>query len=145
MLHHPLKQAIVRDAPPPIPCLESLPALLHRIYARRGIVSPKQLDLSLQQLPDPRHLFGMPEMTRILADAIAKDQRVLVIGDYDADGATATAVALLGLRALGLRHIDYLVPNRFEYGYGLTPEIVSLAKDRSPDILLDRRQRHFQS
>ena len=136
MLHHPLKQAIVRDAPPPIPCLESLPALLHRIYARRGIVSPNQLDLSLQQLPDPRHLAGMPEMTRILADAIAKDQRVLVIGDYDADGATATAVALLGLRALGLRHIDYLVPNRFEYGYGLTPEIVTLAKDRSPDILL---------
>ena len=89
MLHHPLKQAIVRDAAPPIPCLESLPALLHRIYARRGIVSPNQLDLSLQQLPDPRHLSGMPEMTRILADAIAKDLRVLVIGDYDADGATA--------------------------------------------------------
>jgi len=78
----------------------------------------------------------MATMTEILVDAILNDQRILVIGDYDADGATATAVALLGLRALGLRQIDYLVPNRFEYGYGLTPEIVDLAKNRTPNILL---------
>jgi single-stranded-DNA-specific exonuclease len=78
----------------------------------------------------------MTVMTEILAEAIINQRKVLVIGDYDADGATATAVALLGLRALGLRSIDYLVPNRFEYGYGLTPEIVTLASKAKPDILL---------
>ena len=116
--------------------LGSLPPLLSRIYAHRGIGAPSELDLSLGQLPDPQLLSGMAAMTEILVDAILSDQRILVIGDYDADGATATAVALLGLQSLGLRHIDYLVPNRFEYGYGLTPEIVSLAMERSPDILL---------
>ena len=116
--------------------LGSLPPLLSRIYAHRGIGAPNELDLSLGQLPDPQLLSGMATMTGILVDAILSDQRILVIGDYDADGATATAVALLGLQSLGLRHIDYLVPNRFEYGYGLTPEIVSLAMERSPDILL---------
>jgi single-stranded-DNA-specific exonuclease len=136
MLHHPLKQAIVRASPEPAPSLGSLPPLLSRIYVHRGIGSARELDLSLGQLPDPRRLSGMAAMTEILVDAIVKDQRILVIGDYDADGATATAVALLGLRALGLRQIDYLVPNRFEYGYGLTPEIVRLAQDRTPDILL---------
>ena len=136
MLHHPLKQAIIRASTGPVPSLGSLPPLLSRIYAHRGIGAPSELDLSLGQLPDPRLLSGMAAMTEILVEAILNDHRVLVIGDYDADGATATAVALLGLRALGLRHIDYLVPNRFEYGYGLTPEIVSLAKNRSPDLLL---------
>jgi single-stranded-DNA-specific exonuclease len=136
MLHHPLKQAIVRASKGPLHTLGSLPPLLRRIYAHRGIGAPNELDLSLGQLPDPQLLSGMATMTEILVDAILSDQRILVIGDYDADGATATAVALLGLQSLGLRHIDYLVPNRFEYGYGLTPEIVSLAMERSPDILL---------
>lgn len=136
MLHHPLKQSIVRPSPAPLNSLGSLPPLLSRIYSHRGIGVSSELDLSLGKLPDPRLLSGMGAMTAILTDAILKNLRILVIGDYDADGATATAVALLGLRSLGLRHIDYLVPNRFEYGYGLTPEIVSLAGERKPDILL---------
>ncbi len=136
MLHHPLKQAIVRARPESAQNLDSLPPLLGRIYGNRGVRECRELDLSAGRLPDPRLLSGMTAMTEILADAIRNDLRILVIGDYDADGATATAVALLGLRALGHRHIDYLVPNRFEYGYGLTPEIVSLAHERSPDILL---------
>lgn len=136
MLHHPLKQAIVRATPAPQSALGSLPPLLSRIYSQRGVRSASELDLSFGKLPDPRLLTGMATMTHILADAILRNLRILVIGDYDADGATATAVALLGLRSLGLRQIDYLVPNRFEYGYGLTPEIVSLAQERTPDILL---------
>lgn len=136
MLHHPLKQAIVRASAQPGQSLGSLSPLLHRIYRHRGIEAACELDLSLGKLPDPRLLSGMAPMTEILADAIRKNHRILVIGDYDADGATATAVALLGLRSMGLRQIDYLVPNRFEYGYGLTPEIVTLARERSPDILL---------
>lgn len=136
MLHHPLKQAILGAKESGQPSLPGIPPLLQRLYALRGIKNPEQLDLSLKKLPDPNLLSGMEAMTDVLADAISDQKKVLVIGDYDADGATATATALLGLRALGLRQIDYLVPNRFEYGYGLTPEIVGLASERKPDILL---------
>jgi single-stranded-DNA-specific exonuclease len=109
---------------------------MQRLYGLRGVREASELDLSLKHLPDPRLLSGMDAMTALLADAILGNRKVLVIGDYDADGATATAVAILGLRSLGLRQVDYLVPNRFEYGYGLTPEIVSLAGAFEPDILL---------
>jgi single-stranded-DNA-specific exonuclease len=74
-------------------------------------------------------------MAKLLADAIAQNKHLLVIGDYDADGATATAVAVKGLRAFGAR-VDFLVPNRFEYGYGLTPEIVALAAQQKPDVII---------
>jgi len=74
-------------------------------------------------------------MAGLLADAIADKKKILIVADYDADGATACAVAMRGLSALGAQ-VDFIVPNRFEYGYGLTPEIVQLAKQSSPDILL---------
>ena len=78
---------------------------------------------------------NLPEAARLLADAIARGKRLLIVGDYDCDGATASAVGVLGLRALGAV-VDYLVPNRFDFGYGLTPEIVRLAAERRPDILV---------
>lgn len=108
---------------------------LARILAARGIETPSQLESSLSGLIAPEKLTNNAQMAGLLADAIAQEKSLLVIGDYDADGATATAVAVRGLRSMGAQ-VDYLVPNRFEYGYGLTPEIVALAATRKPDIII---------
>lgn len=109
--------------------------LLARLYAARGIVAKSELEASLAQIIPPEQLTNSGEMAKLLADGIAANKTILVIGDYDADGATATAVAVKGLRSMGAR-VDFLVPNRFEYGYGLTPEIVALATTLKPDILI---------
>ena len=109
--------------------------LLARLYAARGVVAKNELELSLTQLIAPEQLTNSGEMAKLLADAIAQNKKLLVIGDYDADGATATAVAVKGLTSMGA-DVDFLVPNRFEYGYGLTPEIVALASTLQPDMLI---------
>ena len=110
--------------------------LLARIYAARGIISPQQLDTGLQGLVPLERMHNVTRMAAILADAIAARQRLLIVADYDSDGATACAVGLRALRQFGAC-VDYLVPNRFEYGYGLTPEIVELAASlKRPDILI---------
>ncbi|MDP1997496.1 MAG: DHH family phosphoesterase, partial [Gallionella sp.] len=111
------------------------PSALAKIFAARGIADSKQLDTSLAGLLPFDSLKGVHEMARLLADAITARKKFLVIADYDADGATACAVAVRGLRGFGAQ-IDFIVPNRFEYGYGLTPEIVHLAAQQQPDILL---------
>lgn len=108
---------------------------LARIFASRGIAEGKQLDTSLAGLLPFGALKNAEEMARFLADAIEAKKKFMVIADYDADGATACAVAVRGMRAFGA-HIGFIVPNRFEYGYGLTPEIVRLAAEQSPDILI---------
>ena len=112
-----------------------LPKTLARILAARGIRSPGQLEVSLAGLIPPERLTHNQRMAQLLADVIADNKRLLVVGDYDADGATATAVAVRGLRSMG-GQVDFLVPNRFEYGYGLTPEIVALAATRKPDVII---------
>ena len=109
--------------------------LLARIYAARGVVTKSELETSLSGIIPPEQLTNAAEMAKLLADAIAANKKILVIGDYDADGATATAVAVKGLKSMGA-NVDFLVPNRFEYGYGLTPEIVALASTLKPDILI---------
>ena len=108
---------------------------LAKIFAARGITGNQQLDTSLAALLPFNDLKNIHQMAGLLADAIAAQKKLLVIADYDADGATACAVAVRGLRCFGAQ-IDFIVPNRFEYGYGLTPEIVQLATKRHPDILL---------
>jgi single-stranded-DNA-specific exonuclease len=108
---------------------------LAKIFAARGITDSKQLDTTFAGLLPFDNLKNSGEMARLLADAITSQKKLMVIADYDADGATACAVAVRGLRAFGA-HIDFIVPNRFEYGYGLTPEIVRLAAKQSPDILI---------
>ncbi|MDH4216556.1 MAG: DHH family phosphoesterase, partial [Gallionella sp.] len=108
---------------------------LARIFAARGITDSRQLDTSLAGLLPLDSLMNVQKMARLMADAIAAQKKFLVIADYDADGATACALAVRGLRSFGAR-IDFIVPNRFEYGYGLTPEIVHLAAAQAPDILL---------
>jgi single-stranded-DNA-specific exonuclease len=112
-----------------------LDPVLARIYAGRGICEDAELDLALGQLLAPESMRNLDRLAVILADAIGQSRQLLIVADYDCDGATACAVGVLGLRALGAR-VDYLVPNRFEYGYGLTPEIVRLAVQRRPDILI---------
>src|SRR3989338_6573039 len=108
---------------------------LAKVFAARGITDSRQLDTSLAGLLPFDNLKNAREMARLLADAIAARKKLLVIADYDADGATACAVAVRGLRSFGAQ-IDFIVPNRFEYGYGLTPLIVHLAAKCRADILL---------
>ncbi|MBM2886579.1 single-stranded-DNA-specific exonuclease RecJ [Chromobacterium phragmitis] len=114
---------------------QGLTPLQARLYAARGIADSIELDYGLKGLLPYQTLKNVETMARRLADAIAAGQRLLVVADYDADGATACAVAVKGLSALGAT-ISYIVPNRFEYGYGLTPEIVELAAQKRPDIIV---------
>lgn len=109
--------------------------ILARLYAARGVRLPDEIETALTRLVPPVELKGANDAAALLADSIAQGKRLLVVADYDCDGATACAVAVRGLRMFGAR-VDYLVPNRFEYGYGLTPEIVELAAERSPDLLI---------
>jgi single-stranded-DNA-specific exonuclease len=99
--------------------------VLQRIYAARGVLSPEQAEHRLNRLLSPQHLSGMQQAVVLLAEAIRNDVSIMIAGDYDCDGATGTAVAVRGLRMLGARRVDYVVPNRFIHGYGLTPELVA--------------------
>jgi len=114
----------------------TLSPLLQRVYANRGITSAEELNLGLSGLLPPSALKGAADAAGLLADAIEGEARVVVVGDFDADGATSSALAVSVLRQMGLRDISYLVPNRFEFGYGLSPEIVSLAAEREPDLIV---------
>lgn len=115
---------------------EDVSPLLQRIYLGRGINSNEQLDRRLARLPKPDNLRGLSEGVNLLVEALTQQQSVLIVGDFDADGATSTALTLLAMRAMGMQHIDFIVPNRFEFGYGLTPEIVALAQQRNPDLII---------
>ncbi len=117
---------------------QNLPPLLRRLYAARGVTSDDQLTYTLKHLASPMDLRGVDRAVALLADAITSQQRVLVLGDFDADGATSTAVAMLGLGMLGLNDIDFRVPSRFSDGYGLTPGIIHRLRDEGalPDLLV---------
>jgi single-stranded-DNA-specific exonuclease len=109
--------------------------VLARVFAARGVRSLVELDLELGKLPSWRALKGIDAAAARLAIAIERHERLIIVADYDADGATACAVGVRGLRAMGAR-VDFLVPNRFEFGYGLTPEIVALAAEREPAMII---------
>ncbi|MDM7857856.1 single-stranded-DNA-specific exonuclease RecJ [Thiopseudomonas acetoxidans] len=125
-----------RFVPEKLPELGSLPPLLQRIYAARGVSCAQELDNSLKYLLSYEQLKGIPDAVALLLQAIVEQQRILIIGDFDADGATATAVGVLGLRMLGATQVDYLVPNRFDYGYGLSVGIVEQAQQLAPDLII---------
>ena len=114
----------------------ALPEVLKRVYANRGITDPGELALALNQLLPPASLKGVADAAELLADAIEGEARVLIVGDFDADGATSCAMAVSVLQQMGLREVAYLVPNRFEFGYGLTPEIVEMAAAQMPDLIV---------
>ena len=125
-----------RPLPETLPFLGEMPTLLTRLYAARGVQSQAELDKRLARLIPYQQLKGIEAAVDLLVQALDQRQRILIVGDFDADGATASTVGLLGLRLLGAAHVDYLVPNRFEYGYGLTPEIVEVALTREPQLLI---------
>jgi single-stranded-DNA-specific exonuclease len=110
--------------------------LLARVYSSRGITDAAELGLGLDQLIAPSRMLNADIAAQLLADALADNTRILIVGDFDADGATSTALAVSTLKAFGATEVDYLVPNRFEYGYGLTPEIVALAAQRNPGLIV---------
>jgi single-stranded-DNA-specific exonuclease len=114
---------------------QGLHPLLARIYAGRGIVARSELDYEFQSLLPPTRLAYTAEAAVLLADAIATQAKILIVADYDCDGATACAVGIRALRAFGAK-VDYLVPNRFTYGYGLSPDIVDLAATQKPDLIV---------
>ncbi len=114
----------------------NLHPLLERLFLARGITSEIELDRTLSKLPSPWLLSGMEEMVAHLIIAIKEQQKICIVADFDADGATSCAVAIKGLQLLGAGQVTFVVPNRFEYGYGLTPEIVELVKLQNPDVIV---------
>ena len=109
--------------------------VLRRVYAARGIAHTDELDLSLDRLLPVSSLEGVDAAARLLA-AHRRQGRVLVVGDFDADGATSSALVVRALRSMKFCHVDFLVPNRFRFGYGLTREIVELAATRRPSLIV---------
>lgn len=116
--------------------LASLPPILQKIYAARAINSEQELQLGLASLFDYSTLKGVAEAVELLKTALTQGERLLIVGDFDADGATSCALAMKALTAMGAKQVEYLVPNRFEFGYGLTPEIVAVAVQKQPDIII---------
>lgn len=114
----------------------TVPPLLRRVLLNRATCCDDDVALDMGRLHSPGLLQGLPEAVAILEEELQRQGRVLIISDFDADGATSCVLAIRALRAMGFQHVDYIVPNRFEYGYGLTPEIVELAAARSPDLLV---------
>lgn len=110
--------------------------VLQRVYAARGVEDPGQVRHRLSGMLPPAMLGGLDRAVALLADAIARQRRIWVIGDFDADGATGTAVAVRGLRLLGARHVGFRVPHRLRHGYGLSPELVADLAQDAPDLLL---------
>ncbi|MDN2660871.1 single-stranded-DNA-specific exonuclease RecJ [Neptunomonas sp. CHC150] len=119
-----------------LPIFSQVPHALARIYASRGVQSQAELGRNLKELLPDSEMKGMNEAVARLAHAVVSNESMLIVGDFDCDGATSTAVAILGLRMMGATQVDYLVPNRFEYGYGLSPEIVEVAHTQSPSLLI---------
>jgi len=130
---------IVRDSPPrTVWTLEQagIHPLLAQLYAARGVKSPLELDDALARLLPPTSMKGTLEAAQLLADAIRDNKKLCVVADYDCDGATACAVAMRGLRLLGAQFVDYIVPDRVQDGYGLTPPISERVKASGADVLI---------
>ena len=125
-----------RPLPVKMPELGHVDPILQRIFASRGILHAEELDRTLAKLPSPWLFKGMKAMVEHLVTAIKEQQAITIVADFDADGATSCALAIKGLGLLGAKHLDFVVPNRFEYGYGLSPEIVELVKQQNPDFIL---------
>jgi len=116
---------------------QTWPDCLRRIFAARGIKAESDLTHALTELPKPDLMMGMMEASDLLAQAVTKQWRIMIVADFDTDGATSCAVAIRGLRLMGAKHLDYIVPNRFVHGYGLTPELLAeIPEDNQPDLLL---------
>ncbi|MBF7075065.1 single-stranded-DNA-specific exonuclease RecJ [Glaciecola sp. MH2013] len=114
----------------------SLPPLLDRLYRNRGITDVAQIQTQLKELHHYNTMKGIDLAVKVVADAMEINKRICIIGDFDADGATSTALCILAMRDFGFSNISYLVPNRFDFGYGLSPEIVDVAKQEKAELLI---------
>ncbi|WP_299591982.1 single-stranded-DNA-specific exonuclease RecJ [uncultured Microbulbifer sp.] len=114
----------------------STPEILQRVLLGRGVASDGELDHQLTRLHSPASMRGVEAAVNLLVEAVRGQQKILIVGDFDADGATSSTLSVLALGALGAGPVDFLVPNRFEFGYGLTPEIVEVAREYHPDLLI---------
>ncbi len=130
----PLARPLVRRGVPREPSFTGIDPIIARLYAARGVADPGELDYGLNRLAPISSLDGVDAAVELLMGF--REQRIIVVGDFDADGATSTALVLRCLRAFGFEDVGYLVPNRFEFGYGLSPEIVAVAAARSPGLLI---------
>ena len=127
---------IVRRDVSETPLSPALHPVLDRIYRARNIQHTDELDTRVQALSHYNLLKGIDQASALIVDAIENGKRVTIVGDFDADGATSTAVCMLALRQMGLAQIDYLVPNRFDFGYGLSPQIVDVAFEQGAQVLI---------
>ena len=126
------REAISSD----VTLLSEIHPVLRQVYLNRGITHSDQLDRTLKNLPNYQHLSGISGAVDIILRAIQTDQKILIVADFDADGATSCALAIRGLRMLGAKHLDFVVPDRFKFGYGLTPEIVDVTLKHKPDLII---------
>ena len=126
------REAVAHDAS----ALLDIHPVLRQVYLNRGVTQASQLDRTLKNLPDYRSLTGIDQAVVLIKEAIQLDKKILIVADFDADGATSCAVAIRGLRMLGARDIDFVVPDRFKFGYGLTPEIVEVALQSKPELII---------
>jgi single-stranded-DNA-specific exonuclease len=131
-----IKKIIQRDVPDKHSLSDAIHPVLKRVYASRNIQFNDDLDYSLSSLFPYDTLSGINDAVLLLQEVIKKKSRILIVADFDADGATSCALAIRGLTLMGAEDIVYVVPNRFEYGYGLTPEIVDVALEYDPDLLI---------
>ena len=132
-----LKQIIQREYDPVLAStLTNIHPILQRVYAARQIQSLSELDKNLDDLLPYQGLLGIQHAVDILATSVKANEKILIVGDFDADGATSTAVAIRALRSFGVKDAEYLVPNRFALGYGLTPELVNIAKKLNPKLIV---------
>ena len=116
--------------------LSDLPDWLARILASRGVQQLSELEFDFKQMPSPEQMLGAVAAAEVLADAIAQQARILIIADYDVDGATSCTLVKQSLELLGAQNVGYLVPDRFKLGYGLSPAVVELALEFTPDWLI---------
>lgn len=130
------KKIVRREQPAGNAELSQFHPLLQRIYAARQIHDADEMCRELKSLLPFTGMKGIDAAAKRIASAVERQESIMIVGDFDADGATSTTVAVRSLRAMGAEYVDYIVPNRFEYGYGLTPEIVDMAARRHPELLI---------
>jgi len=115
---------------------DTLPPLLKRLYASRGIRTEQELERGVKGMLSWQNLHGIKPAVALLHSAFRENRRIIVVGDFDADGATSTALSILALRSMGCLNLDYLVPNRFDDGYGLSPEVVNQAHSKGAQVIM---------
>jgi len=126
------REAVSHDAN----TLNDIHPVLRQVYLNRGVTKHSQLDRTLKNLPNYQALSGISTAVDIILCAIQANKKILIVADFDADGATSCAIAIRGLRMLGAKHLDFVVPDRFKFGYGLTPQIVDVALEHNPDLII---------